>query len=123
MGSLWESKTYSKNTASPLSQKWVLKDYGGLDLSKGIIFQFWNIVTLQRFDLKKPTVPLYKDLDLVVYIVSIQETASIFRIGFALSKWPHFYGAYFIGVCIFFAKAERPDLLQLYEKLSFVSLM
>ena len=36
---------------------------------------------------------LWKDLDPVVNIVSAQETGSILKIGFALSKWLHFHCA------------------------------
>ena len=38
-------------------------------------------------------------------MLSDQETGRILKIGFALLKWPHFYSAYVIGVCIVFAMA------------------
>ena len=37
--------------------------------------------------------------------MSDQETNMIFKIGFALSKWPHFNSAYVLAVCIFYAMA------------------
>ena len=41
--------------------------------------------------------PLLKDLNLFCWHISDQETSSIFKIGFALSKWPHFNIAYVLG--------------------------
>ena len=52
-------------------------------------FQLWQLVTLQPVDLQTPTVPLWKDLTSSVDSNSVQET--ILKIGFALSKWPHFH--------------------------------
>ena len=43
--------------------------------------------------------PLWKDLDPNVDIVSVQETGSILKIGFALSKRPHLHMAYLGTVC------------------------
>ena len=43
-------------------------------------------VTLQHFDLQRPTVPLWKDHDPIVNLISAQETDSILKTGFALSK-------------------------------------
>ena len=49
---------------------------------------------------------LYKKIEtFLTYIVSIQRTSRILKIGTALSKWPHFHSAYVIGVYIFFATA------------------
>ena len=45
--------------------------------------QLWQLVSLQPFNLQRPSVPLCKDLDPVVNIVSAQETCSILRIGFS----------------------------------------
>ena len=47
---------------------------------------FLGSVTLQPFDLQRLTVPFWKDLEPVVNIFSVKETASILKIGFALSK-------------------------------------
>ena len=55
-----------------------------------IIFKVWMTVTLQPFDLQRLTVPLWKDLDPFDNIASAQETDSILKIGFALSKWPNY---------------------------------
>ena len=58
--------------------------------------QIWQLVTFQPFDLQRPTIPLWnwKDLELVVKIVSDQETDNIWKIGFALSKSTYLHKAY-----------------------------
>ena len=54
--------------------------------------QLWQLVTLHPFDLKRPRVPLIKDVDPVVSIISAYlRDQQHFKIGFALSKRPHFY--------------------------------
>ena len=50
---------------------------------------FWLIKTTA-------TVHLWKDLYPLVQIVAAQETSSILKIGFALSKWPHLHRAYLV---------------------------
>ena len=59
--------------------------------------QLWKLVTLQHFDLQRPTVPLWKGLELVVNILA-QETARILKISFTLLKWPNLHRVYFIRV-------------------------
>ena len=54
----------------------------------------WRTVTLQPFDLQRLTVPLWKDLEPIVNIVSAQETSSILRIGYAYSNRPHLHRVY-----------------------------
>lgn len=49
--------------------------------------------------LKRTTAPPWKDLESVVNIVSVRETGSILKIGFALSKWSHLHRAYVLAVC------------------------
>ena len=56
---------------------------------------------------KRLTVPLWKDLDLVVCIAPAQETGKILKIGFDLSKWPYLQRACVIGGCIFFSMAAE----------------
>ena len=58
--------------------------------------QLWQLVTLQPFDLERPKVPLWKDLEPVVYMVSGWEIGSILKIGFALLKRPHLHRAYLV---------------------------
>ena len=59
--------------------------------------QLWKLVTLQHFDLQRPTVPLWKGLELVVNILA-QETGRILKISFTLLKWPNLHRVYFIRV-------------------------
>ena len=54
---------------------------------------------MRPFDLKRPTVPLWKDFNPVINIVSAQEISSILKIGFALSKSPNIRRAYLVSVC------------------------
>ena len=65
--------------------------------------QLWQLVTLQPLTYSNLQYLFGKDLDIVVNIISLQETASILKIGFDLSKWPHLHRAYVIRDCIFFA--------------------
>ena len=44
-------------------------------------------------------------------MVSIKRTSKIFKVGFALSKGPHFHSAYVVRVYIFFATAVLVDSL------------
>ena len=53
-------------------------------------------VTLQPFDLQIITVPLWKDLAPFINIFYAQETCSISKIAFALSKSPHLQRARFL---------------------------
>ena len=64
--------------------------------------QFWQLVTLQVFSLERPPVPLWKDLDLIIIIISSQETFRILKIGFALWKRPHLHRAYRVSGPMFF---------------------
>ena len=43
-----------------------------------IILKVWQTVTLQTFDLQRLTVPLWKDIELIVNIFSAQDTSNIF---------------------------------------------
>ena len=49
-------------------------------------------VTLQPYDQQRLNVPLWKDPDPIVNIVSAQETSSIFKIGFAYPNDPIYIG-------------------------------
>ena len=69
--------------------------------------QLRQLVALQPFNLQKLTIPLQKDLDLFVNILSAQETSSILKIVFALSNLPPFQKYFFNRDCIFFATAVR----------------
>ena len=44
-------------------------------------------------NLQRLTVPVQKDIDLIVNISSAQETSSILKKGIVLSKWPYFHQA------------------------------
>ena len=70
----------------------------GLCMSKGSQITSWQswrfekkfchlagVMTLQPLDLHRLTVHLWKDLELIINIISAQETGSILKIGFALS--------------------------------------
>ena len=88
MRSLWQSITCIKNPTSPLNWIWVCK--GGWDLSKEVLrvfvgqlasrlqavngsnLQHWQRVILTPVDLQRPSVPLWKDLNLL-YILSLYE--------------------------------------------------
>ena len=63
-----------------------------------IILQLWQLVTLQPVDLQRPTVPLWKYLNLLKNTISNQRTSRIFDTVFAHSKWPHLHMAYLLGV-------------------------
>ena len=60
--------------------------------------QLWQLVTWEPFDIQRPTVLLWKDLESIVNILSVQETGCILKIDFDLSKWPHFHRAYVVTV-------------------------
>ena len=53
--------------------------------------------------------PLWKDLKPVVDIISAQDTDTILKIDFALSKRPHLYGAYLVTVCRVLSTAGYSD--------------
>ena len=61
--------------------------------------QLWQLVALQPFDLQRPTVPVQKDINLIANISSAQETSSILKKGFVLSKWPYFHQANSVTFC------------------------
>ena len=63
-------------------------------LDDQIIFKVWLATTLQTFNLQRLTVPFLKDLNLIYWLSLFEETRGILKIGFALSKWPHFNSAY-----------------------------
>ena len=50
-------------------------------------------------DLQRLTVPLMKDFNPVVNIISAEETGSILKIGFALLKLPHLHRTYLVDIC------------------------
>ena len=58
--------------------------------------EHWQLVILMPVDLQRPTVPLWKGLELVVNILA-QETARILKISFTLLKWPNLHRVYFIS--------------------------
>ena len=53
----------------------------------------WQLVTLHPFGLQSPKSHFWKDLDLVVNIVSVNKTDSISKFGFVLSNWPYLHRA------------------------------
>ena len=59
----------------------------------------WKFVNLQPFHSQRPTVPLWKGLDLIVNSVSAQETGSIWKKGFTNSKWHHLHRSYLVTIC------------------------
>ena len=63
-----------------------------------IILNIQGTVTLEPFDIQRPTVPLWKGLEPLVNIVSAQEICSILKTDFALLKWPHLHRVYLIRV-------------------------
>ena len=68
------------------------------------------------FDLQRHKVPLWKELDPAVNIVSVQETGSILKIGFALSNLPHSHRAYVVAVCRILGMAVHKWLLGKLKK-------
>ena len=67
----------------------------------GIILKVLQLVKLQPFDLERPEVPLWKNLNYLQNILLIQRTESISRICFAFSQWPHLHRAFFTKGTIF----------------------
>ena len=63
-----------------------------------IILNVRGTVTLEPFDIKISTVPLWKGIDPFVNILSAQEIGSILKTDFTLSKWPHLHRVYLIRV-------------------------
>ena len=70
-------------------------------------FESWTIRSFSKFDRPQLCSPLtcrysqylfWKIQTSFVNSVSVQETRSILKIGFSLSKWPHFNSAYVLGV-------------------------
>ena len=55
--------------------------------------QLWKLLTLTPVDLQRPTVPLWKDLNHLNIIISIQRTRWIFNVVF-----DHLHRAYLLGV-------------------------
>ena len=41
----------------------------------------------------------FKDLNFFSIVLKVQETGSILRVSFALSKWPHFHRVYLVTIC------------------------
>ena len=58
-------------------------------LYNGIIFQLWQLVTLQPVDLQRPTVPFWKDLNLFNIQIVNSEVYQNFWCRFFQSKWPY----------------------------------
>ena len=52
--------------------------------------QLWQVITLQPFELQRPTVPFWKDLNHVFKILPALENDRTFKIFFAWSKYPYF---------------------------------
>jgi len=69
---------------------------------------FDSFLTLQPFDLQRPTVPHSKDLKL------FRNTLFTYRTGNIFSLFPYFHSAYVIGVFIFFAKTVHTSEHVLY---------
>ena len=71
-----------------------------------------KFVTLQRFDLQRPRVPVWKDVNVLKNVDSIQGTSIIFRIDFACSNLFHFNSAYnsFRG-CTFVKRSLQKGIL------------
>ena len=98
MGSFWEGKTYIWKTASLLSGNHVFNGSGLRIFPKRYLWvsvgQSLRIIKSSETQtraaacvLTPPTVPLWKEIDPFVNIVSAQETGSILKIGLASSKW------------------------------------
>ena len=60
--------------------------------------QLWQLVFLQSFDLQRPAIPLWKDLNLLYWLRFCPRDQEHFKHRFALSNWPHFNRAYVLGV-------------------------
>ena len=64
-----QSWRFEKNSASRSESNYSRVAWGQL-LDNGIIFQLWQLITLQPVDLQIPTVPFWKDLNPAVNILS-----------------------------------------------------
>ena len=59
-------------------------------------------LTASNFEALWPTdlkFSAFKDLNFFSIVLKVQEAGSILRVGFALSKWPHFHRVYLVTVC------------------------
>ena len=75
----------------------------------------------------------FQDVFFFSIVSKVQEASSILRVGFALSKWPHFHRAYLVTVCkrklvvyvsmltqdFFFAVYRKTALTKLHNRLCF----
>ena len=91
-----QSWRFEKNSANwptsnhtSASQVWFLDDK--------IILQLWRFVTLQPVDLQRPTVPLWKDIDLVIKLFSAQGFGSILDVHFVLTKRSYLQRVYLVS--------------------------
>ena len=64
--------------------------------------QHWQFVILMLVDLQRPTVSLWKDLNLLNKHKLNLEGKKDFNTSYALSKWPYSHRAYLIRGCISF---------------------
>ena len=65
-------------------------------------------LTASNFAALWPTEPIFTAFKVLILFSTVskdQKASSNLKVGFALSKWPHFHSAYVIGVYIFFATA------------------
>ena len=67
-----------------------------------IILKVLQTITLQRFDLQRLNVSIWKDLASIVNILLSQKFDHILKICFVLSKWPHFNSGNVRGYLPFF---------------------
>ena len=81
-------------------------------LMAGIFAALWPI---------KPKFSAWRDLILFETLLKVQEASNILRVGFALSKWPHFYCAYLLRVLLSSDIAVQVKMLANYNK-SFIQL-
>ena len=96
---------HSSGTRTQVAGEWF---YSGRLAEFFSNLQLWQLVTLQSFNQQTSAVSLSKDLNLFCWHITWPRDSQHLKIGFALSKWPHFQGAYVIRVLIFFATAVSP---------------
>ena len=100
--------------------------------------QLWQLVTLKPFNLKNSILIALKDLSLLKKYIKNQETSSILRAVFALSKRPHLHRewpkktSFFARHCIyllknpkywFLAAGRSPESSRKYFSLTFFCLL
>ena len=80
---------------APAPLEWVgrIQEHPGLNHSQSLMAG--NFAALWPTDSKFSAL---KDLNLFQTVSKVQEASSILRVGFALSKWPHFNSAYLLRV-------------------------